>query len=106
MTPLRTVLVTLGVALAFGLIFIGGNSWVPKPWDLPPDSTRYVIYDYLLVKYRWATAAVIVIYGISVAVTFKQQFVGLLKIEGGKEFWIRLLLPGLLLVLMALFWST
>ena len=106
MTPLRSVLVTVGVVLAFGLIVIGGNSWVPKPWDLPPDSARYLIYDYLLVKYRWVTAAVVVIYGILVALTFKQQFIALLKIEGGKEFWIRLLLPCLLLILGALFLST
>jgi hypothetical protein len=107
MTLLRTALVTAGVAAAIGLIFIGGgSSWVPKPWDLPPDSARYLVYDYLLVKYRWVTMVVMVVYGITLAVTFKQEFVGLLKIEGGKDFWFRLLLPCLLLVLMALFWST
>ena len=106
MTPLRTALLTVGLAVAISLIFIGGNNWVLKPWDLPRDSARYLVYDFLLVKYRWVTAAVMVGYGIALALTFKQEFVGLLKIEGGKEFWIRLLLPGLLLVLMVLFWST
>jgi hypothetical protein len=106
MALLRTALVTVGVVLAFGLMFVGGNRWVGKPWELPPDSARYLAYDYLLVKHRWVTAAVIVVYGILLAATFRQEFARSFKIEGGKEFWIRLLLCSLILGLLALFWST
>ena len=105
MRLLRTTLIILGVVIASALVFIGANSWVADPWDLPPDSARYLAYDYLLVKHRWVTAAFIVLYGVLLAASFKREFVQSLKIEGGREFWIRLLLCSVILLSLGLLWS-
>ena len=103
MSVLRTTLIIVGVVLFFGLVFIVGNEWLPDPWELPPDSARHLAYEYFLVKHRWVTAAAILIYGFLVAVVFKRELPQAL-IELGWEFWIRLLLCSVLLVL-ALLWA-
>jgi hypothetical protein len=105
MTSLRIALIAVGVVLLFGLVFIGGNAWVKDPWDLPPQSGRYLAYDYFLVEHRWLTAAAMLIYGVLVAVVFKRQVLHSFKFEFGLAFWLRLLLCSVILVSVVL-WST
>ena len=103
MSVLRPTLITVGVALFFGLLFIIGNRWLPDPWQLPPDSARHRAYEYFLVKHRWLTAAAILIYGLLVAAVFRRELPQAL-IDLGWEFWIRVVLGSVFLAL-ALLWA-
>jgi hypothetical protein len=100
---LRPTLITVGVVLVFGLLFIIGNRWLPDPWQLPPDSARHQAYEYFLVKHRWVTAAALLIYGLLVAAVFKRELPEAL-IDLGWEFWIRVVLSSVFLAL-ALLWA-
>ena len=100
---LRATLITVGMVLFFGLLFIVGNRWLPHPWQLPPDSARHQAYDYFLVQHRWVTAAALLIYGLLVAAVFKRELPQALM-NLGWEFWIRVLLGSVFLVL-ALLWA-
>jgi hypothetical protein len=86
-------------------VFISGGGWFGDPWDLAPDSPRYLAYDYLLVKHRWLTASGGLMYGILLAAVFRRQFVESFRIEAGREFWIRLLVCSALLVSAAILWA-
>jgi hypothetical protein len=103
MSVLRPTLITVGVVLFFGLLFIIGNRWLPDPWQLPPDSARHQAYEYFLVKHRWVTVAALLIYGLLVAGVFKRELPQAL-IDLGWEFWIRVVLGAVFLAL-ALLWA-
>ncbi len=103
MSVLRATLITVGVVLFVGVLFIIGNRWLPHPWQLPPDSARHVAYDYFLVQHRWVTAAALLIYGLLVAAVFKRELPQA-AMNLGWEFWIRVVLCSVLLAL-ALLWA-
>lgn len=106
MTLLRATLMVVGLVLCVGLFVIaGGPWWIPDPWEFPSQSTRYLAYDYFLVRHRWLTATGILVYGTMVAVVFRREVFQSPKPEFGKEFWLRLLFYSVIVVSLVL-WTT
>ena len=102
----RATLMIIGLVLLVGLFLIGGGgSWVDKPWEFPSQSARYQAYDYFLVRHRWLTATALLIYGVVVAVVFRREIFQSLKLDFGREFWLRLFLCSVIVVSLVL-WTT
>lgn len=107
MILLRATLIVVGLVLFVGLFVIaGGPRWlIGDPWEFPSQSTRYLAYDYFLVRHRWLTATAILTYGTLVAVVFRREVFQSFKLEFGRAFWFRILFYSVIVVSLVL-WTT